>query len=161
MTTAMRRYWLTNGNTDNSRKRRTMTTSKTDARKFIALPDGNHVEKIECVFATDYADLERELQELKSHTWCAYCGAEFRLENPNTVDLIGAHIGRCEKHPMRRIEAQRDHLKQLMSNAVKTLSDLATLSNQHQARLLMTIAERFKEELTPSELKHEPTTHLP
>lgn len=76
---------------------------------------------------------EQELQELKSHTWCAYCGAEFRLEQPNTVDLISAHIATCEKHPMRVWEGRCKELLEEVQSLQSELSKKEEELKQEQA----------------------------
>jgi hypothetical protein len=53
--------------------------------------------------------LERELaaaQKKHEFTYCAYCGQEYPLADPECADKVGAHIAACEKHPMRQVEKQ-------------------------------------------------------
>ena len=70
------------------------------------------VETLEA-YIDDYATKEsKTIQELKNKlnsTYCAYCGAEFAL-NDEAVRLVSEHIRTCEKHPMRHAEAQIERL---------------------------------------------------
>jgi hypothetical protein len=46
------------------------------------------------------AKLKAENHWLNTHTYCAYCGAEFDLEDASRMK-VGVHIATCPKHPMR------------------------------------------------------------
>ena len=48
-------------------------------------------------------ELLDEIERLKRSTRCAYCGEEFPLDTV-TADQVGAHISKCDKHPMRKME---------------------------------------------------------
>ena len=54
------------------------------------------------------------LVEVNSKTWCAYCEKRY-VRADNTMDQIREHISVCEKHPMRKVEAERDALKEIIS----------------------------------------------
>ena len=41
---------------------------------------------------------EAQIKEIKSHTWCAYCGTEYSLDVD--AEIIGEHIKTCTKHPL-------------------------------------------------------------
>lgn len=43
-------------------------------------------------------------KRLNQRTYCAYCGAEFPIDDPNSPEAVSAHIRTCEKHPMRVLE---------------------------------------------------------
>jgi ABC-type phosphate transport system auxiliary subunit len=73
--------------------------------------------------------LREEAADLRRHTWCAYCGHEIAMDD-NSATLIGEHIRLCEKHPMRKVETERDALKKrvekleaAMNKAIPFLKD--------------------------------------
>lgn len=47
--------------------------------------------------------LEREREDAKRHTYCAWCGADYPLDSPETPTLVAQHIFACEKHPIHEI----------------------------------------------------------
>lgn len=49
--------------------------------------------------------MEEEIADLKSKTWCAFCGKEFLLDTVS-AEKLGDHVKICEKHPMRDLEQQ-------------------------------------------------------
>lgn len=95
-------------------------TPRTDAQYKEYAHRDNNVKCVDIEFARqleqELEQAKEELARIKSFTWCAYCGAEFHLEAPATQFLIGEHIAKCEKHPMRRIEKQ---LEQLQAENIK------------------------------------------
>jgi hypothetical protein len=50
-----------------------------------------------------------ELTRMKSETYCAYCGERFQLDD-DVASRVSEHIRACQKHPMRKVEAERDAL---------------------------------------------------
>lgn len=49
---------------------------------------------------------------------CAYCGKEYPPGTPTSQDeALTAHIRKCDKHPMRALEADRDRLLELVRRA--------------------------------------------
>lgn len=67
------------------------------------------------------AELERERDaaqarvaelEAKSHTYCAYCGHKEEIDPNGTA--IAQHIAQCKKHPMRRVERERDTAREIV-----------------------------------------------
>ena len=50
--------------------------------------------------------LREQLAEALGTTYCAYCGASFPLDAPNSSTLVTEHIYTCPKHPMRDVEKQ-------------------------------------------------------
>lgn len=48
-----------------------------------------------------------ELTRMKSETYCAYCGERFQLDD-DVASRVSEHIRACQKHPMRKVEAERD-----------------------------------------------------
>lgn len=70
------------------------------------------------------AQLEGELAEMRrkyKFTYCAYCGQEFEIDAPNCAGAVGQHIRTCEKHPMRRVEAERDEARQELDSITSLL----------------------------------------
>ena len=62
----------------------------------------------------DRDQLKAELNEMKrkyGFTYCAFCGATYEIDAPESVNLIAGHIATCVKHPMRAAEKERDQLK--------------------------------------------------
>ncbi|MCP4230252.1 MAG: hypothetical protein GY771_08900 [bacterium] len=55
------------------------------------------------------AKLKAEINELKSRTYCAYCGEAFELDDIDATDVTG-HIKVCPKHPMRKLKAENERL---------------------------------------------------
>ena len=58
--------------------------------------------------------LRAENTDLKSKfgfTYCAYCGKKFPIDAPDATDAISEHVAACEKHPMRKIEAENEKLR--------------------------------------------------
>ena len=49
---------------------------------------------------------EAECKRLQSYTYCAYCGEGHALDGDAAT--VTQHIATCEKHPMRKVEAERD-----------------------------------------------------
>ncbi len=45
-----------------------------------------------------------EIEQMKAHTYCAYCGAEFDIDD--AAEHVSNHIATCVKHPMRDLEAE-------------------------------------------------------
>lgn len=51
-------------------------------------------------------EIENEqLREVNSQTWCAYCEKTYP-RTPDSMEQIREHISICEKHPMRKLEAE-------------------------------------------------------
>jgi chromosome segregation ATPase len=61
--------------------------------------------------SAENAALKAEVTELQMHTYCAYCGTAFDLDKEDSPRLVGEHIKTCKKHPMRKVEQERDWLK--------------------------------------------------
>lgn len=58
--------------------------------------------------------LRAENTDLKSKfgfTYCAYCGKKFPIDAPDATDAISEHVAACEKHPMRKMEAENEKLR--------------------------------------------------
>jgi chromosome segregation ATPase len=49
------------------------------------------------------------LEEYKSKTYCAYCGAIFNIDSD--ASHVSEHIRTCPHHPMRELEAENDELR--------------------------------------------------
>ncbi len=57
---------------------------------------------------------EAELKQLKSGTYCAYCGHTEPIDGDG--ERIAEHIRTCEKHPMRAVEARVKELEAEIAN---------------------------------------------
>jgi hypothetical protein len=51
----------------------------------------------------------RWLEEYKSKTYCAYCGATFNIDSD--AAHVTEHIRTCPHHPMRELEAENKRLR--------------------------------------------------
>jgi hypothetical protein len=49
------------------------------------------------------------LEEYKSKTYCAYCGAIFNIDSD--ASHVSEHIRTCPHHPMRELEAENKRLR--------------------------------------------------
>ena len=54
----------------------------------------------------------RWLEEYKSKTYCAYCGATFNIDSD--AAHVTEHIRTCPHHPMRELEAENKRLKEVL-----------------------------------------------
>ena len=52
------------------------------------------------------------LEEYKSKTYCAYCGAIFNIDSD--ASHVSEHIRTCPHHPMRELEAENRRLRELL-----------------------------------------------
>ena len=52
------------------------------------------------------------LEEYKSKTYCAYCGAIFNIDSD--ASHVSEHIRTCPHHPMRELEAANKRLRALL-----------------------------------------------
>lgn len=57
------------------------------------------------------------LEEYKSKTYCAYCGATFNIDSDATH--VTEHIRTCPHHPMRELEAENDELDRIAVDLCK------------------------------------------
>ncbi len=57
--------------------------------------------------AEKIAELQAEIDRLKSMTYCACCGKEFPLDDEAAIQF-SEHILTCDKHPLRELEAESD-----------------------------------------------------
>ncbi len=64
----------------------------------------DHMHKISASSLASEAALKLEVARLTSKTYCAYCGAEFALDD-NAASAVSAHIAACDKHPMRQLRS--------------------------------------------------------
>ena len=69
------------------------------------------------------AELEAErdaavkwLEEYKSKTYCAYCGATFNIDSDATH--VTEHIRTCPHHPMRALEAENKRLREALDGII-------------------------------------------
>ncbi len=59
------------------------------------------------------------LEEYKSKTYCAYCGATFNIDSDATH--VTEHIRTCPHHPMRELEAENKRLRELVDGATEVV----------------------------------------
>jgi len=52
------------------------------------------------------------LEEYKSKTYCAYCGAIFNIDSD--ASHVSEHIRTCPHHPMRELEAENKRLREAL-----------------------------------------------
>lgn len=88
-------------------------TPRCDQRKFWALPDGNLYQKIECVFATDYADLERELIAKQQAAETMFKGAADLAVTMNKLESDN-----------KSLQSERDRWKQDAEDNAKDLCQI-------------------------------------
>lgn len=73
----------------------------------------------------DYHKIEKltaELAEIKTKTWCAYCGLEIAIDN-DAADKISKHVMEdCTKHPIR---AYKRHAEALEEQNTQLITELA------------------------------------
>ena len=55
------------------------------------------------IYNRAYEALMMSMDVKTGKTYCAYCGAEYPLDD-SAATLVGEHIKTCEKHPMRKVE---------------------------------------------------------
>ena len=71
--------------------------------------------------AVKIAELEKELFDIKSKTFCAYCGFEIAIDNDAPLK-IEAHIFECKKHPVcilsKRIAELEKEVERLKATAL-------------------------------------------
>lgn len=72
---------------------------------------------------------------LTLHPWtCRHCGASFGTGVPNSE--VDAHVGVCEKHPMRALEAEIERLRSMTAPlSFRDQCVLALLKNPSVARI--------------------------
>ena len=57
-----------------------------------------------CEQAADAWEADRkELHELRTKIYCAYCGQAFPLDDDGSPRLVAEHIEQCPKHPMQEL----------------------------------------------------------
>ena len=61
------------------------------------------------------AELEKELEYLKSVTYCAYCGQEFPLDD-EAATKVDEHIQICDAHPLAVAKKRVAELEELLSD---------------------------------------------
>ena len=59
------------------------------------------------------------LEEYKSKTYCAYCGAIFNIDSD--ASHVSEHIRTCPHHPMRELEAENKRLRELVDGATEVV----------------------------------------
>ena len=69
----------------------------------------------------------RWLEEYKSKTYCAYCGAIFNIDSD--ASHVSEHIRTCPHHPMRELEAENRRLREAVDEGL-FLADFVT-GNHH------------------------------
>lgn len=74
--------------------------------------------------------MDQELEEMKSSTWCAYCGHMIKLDD-ETATKISEHIMSCEKHPIHITLEKIKSLENALSESLKLQSHYAVLLNQY------------------------------
>jgi uncharacterized coiled-coil DUF342 family protein len=56
-------------------------------------------------------EVDRLRKQIEQDTFCAYCGHKYPRGTPKFENqLLSEHIRQCAKHPMRKVEAERDEL---------------------------------------------------
>lgn len=62
------------------------------------------------------------LEEYKSKTYCAYCGAIFNIDSD--ASHVSEHIRTCPHHPMRELEAENDELDRIAVTMCRQKNEL-------------------------------------
>ena len=93
------------------------------------------------------------LAELESKTYCAYCGAEFTIDD-SAIALVTDHIYTCDKHPMRQLGARIAELEaatrwisvseRLPEDGVEVL--VAWYWDSRPGNLYLSITRKFQDE---------------
>ena len=63
------------------------------------------------------------LEEYKSKTYCAYCGAIFNIDSD--ASHVSEHIRTCPHHPMRELKEENKRLRE----ALDRIESMATIEN--------------------------------
>ena len=67
-------------------------------------------------FGEDAATKYNALPAEGRRVTCVYCGHHYEHGTPESQDArLSAHITVCDKHPMRAVEAERDHLRDVLA----------------------------------------------
>lgn len=72
----------------------------------------------------------RKLQQTTQILTCVYCGQEYPPNTPtHGASVLTEHIKVCEKHPIRKAEADRDKLRRALAGlvGVETERELETM----------------------------------
>ena len=83
---------------------------------------------------------EAELKQLKTSTYCAYCGHTEPIDGDG--ERIAEHIRTCEKHPMRAVEARVKELEQTLLQGVLQLKGM-----RDEVDRLLQEAEEFQKQM--------------
>lgn len=83
---------------------------------------------------------EAELKQLKTGTYCAYCGHTEPIDGDG--ERIAEHIRTCEKHPMRAVEARVKELEQTLLQGVLQLKGM-----RDEVDRLLQEAEEFQKQM--------------
>jgi hypothetical protein len=92
-------------------------------------------------------EYKAEIERLRNHTYCAYCGEEFAIDIDTAA--VSEHIATCQKHPMRGLEAEIERLKTKLDageSEAASVEDMGRIEKQ-QAEI-----ERLKEEAAVSNM---------
>lgn len=79
--------------------------------------------------------LQEENRELKTGTWCAYCGERFPMDTM-TADQVGSHIATCPKHPVY-------HLTQV---SIKLASEVLSLTGMTGKIVAEALVQQYLDE---------------
>jgi hypothetical protein len=91
--------------------------------------------------------LEKQLEELKMTTYCAYCGERFVLDD-EAATMVTRHIYSCPQHPMREVEVVRDSITDLLIKANKQLDIAVEALENSDKRLLELRDEELVKDLS-------------
>jgi len=68
----------------------------------------------------ELAEARREVELMKEHTWCAYCGHEIHIDD-EAATKISEHIMACERHPIHIALADNAALRKRCEEAEKVI----------------------------------------
>lgn len=92
---------------------------------------------------TALEEKERELVEIKSRTWCAYCGHEIPIDD-EASSKISEHIMSCSNHPIRIYERHAEALEE-QNTALKQKCDTLFVENVGLKEERRQLTQRVKE----------------
>jgi hypothetical protein len=88
------------------RNRLRQTECERDEALAAMASDGADAVKDNAILRAEVEKLKAEHERRDRHTYCAYCGEEYELEDKETPAKVSVHIATCEKHPMFALRAR-------------------------------------------------------
>jgi hypothetical protein len=77
------------------------------------------------------ADLKKQIKELESVTYCAYCGELFDLDD-KAASLVSEHIMTCHKHPISDLKKRISEIRNLAYSCLEGKTRKADVEILHE-----------------------------